>query len=53
MRIDSNDKLFKFPLIHLLIGLEFSRHLLRPSYANPNPAENPPNVFPALGADYA
>ena len=53
MRIDSNDKLLKFPLIHFLIGLEFSRYHLRLSYANPNPAENPPNVFPALGADYA
>ena len=48
MRIDSNDKLLKFPLIHLLIGLEFSRHLLRPSYANPTQQRIRQMCFPRL-----
>ena len=48
MRIDSSDKLLKFPLIHLLTGLEFSRHLLRPSYANPTQQRIRQMCFPRL-----
>ena len=48
MRIDSNEKLLKFPLIHLLTGLEFSRHLLRPSYANPTQQRIRQMCFPRL-----